>query len=183
MCTISEESRTDLSNLLENAPAQPKDIKEYIEVHTIFHEQLKAYNRFLKEKLQSLEPDCREILDLGAFSIRRTSNNYARTAVDMCLEQTVNRNASSPLKEVPLSLAHSDGSPLKTEKSALLRLRETQLDNSLSTESNGLMGAQCHWPSSKTCDETQVDKSMDSDHDDLDEQWTEDESESETDIE
>ncbi|KAK3868822.1 hypothetical protein Pcinc_025860 [Petrolisthes cinctipes] len=32
-------------------------------------------------------------------------------------------------------------------------------------------------------DETQLDKSMDSDHDDLDEQWTKDKSESETDVE
>lgn len=44
---------------------------------------------------------------------------------------------SFPVTEVPLSLAHSDGSPLKTEKSALLRLLETHLDTSISAKTVG----------------------------------------------
>lgn len=44
---------------------------------------------------------------------------------------------SFPVTEVPLSLAHSDGSTLKTEKSVLLRLLETHLDTSISAKTVG----------------------------------------------
>ena len=167
LCTLSEEARTDMSYLLQDAPFEAKPIEEYLAVNDSFHGHLKSYNIFFKQvmdgqlgptaaywstyvymvnrvyrqlqqamhtndvdlyvsvlptvldiffglnrpnyarwgclflqKLQSLQPECRELLDLGAFSIRRTTKNYARTAVDMCLEQTVNKNAASPLKGI-----------------------------------------------------------------------------------
>ena len=46
-------------------------------------------------QLRKAPPSCIEILKGGAFSVRRTSKNYSRTPVDICLEQTVNRDAAS----------------------------------------------------------------------------------------
>ena len=40
-------------------------------------------------KLKSADPELREVLENGAFSIRRTKKNYSRSAVDLSLEQTV----------------------------------------------------------------------------------------------
>ena len=40
--------------------------------------------------------ECKQLLTKGAFSIRRTNKNFARSAVDITLEQTVNRKAASP---------------------------------------------------------------------------------------
>ena len=47
-------------------------------------------------KLQQMNPKAREILEAGAMSIRRTKKSYARSAIDLCLEQTVNKYAASP---------------------------------------------------------------------------------------
>ena len=47
-------------------------------------------------KLQQMNPKAREILEAGAMSIRRTKKLYARSAIDLCLEQTVNKYAASP---------------------------------------------------------------------------------------
>jgi len=52
------------------------------------------------EKLNSADPNIRTVLEKGAFSIRRTSNDFSRTAVDLCLEQTVNRDAASPMRGI-----------------------------------------------------------------------------------
>ena len=52
------------------------------------------------QKLENAEAPLREILDKGAFSIRRTRNEYSRSAVDLSLEQTVNRDAASQLKGI-----------------------------------------------------------------------------------
>ena len=41
-----------------------------------------------------------EILENGAFSIRRTESNYNRTAVDLSLEQSLNRDASSEMRGI-----------------------------------------------------------------------------------
>lgn len=52
------------------------------------------------QKLGSADPQLRKILEDGAFSIRRTTKEYSRSAVDISLEQTVNRDAASSLKGV-----------------------------------------------------------------------------------
>ena len=52
------------------------------------------------QKLTSSNPQCQEILKNGAFSIRRTKKTYCRSAVDISLEQTVNRDAASSLKGI-----------------------------------------------------------------------------------
>lgn len=51
-------------------------------------------------KLQNMDPRAREVLDAGAMSIRRTGKSYARSAVDLTLEQTVKRDAASPTKGI-----------------------------------------------------------------------------------
>ena len=47
-----------------------------------------------------MDPRAREILKAGAMFIRRTKKSYARSAVDMTLEQTVNKNAASPMRGI-----------------------------------------------------------------------------------
>ena len=51
-------------------------------------------------KLKTLEPEALAILNAGAFSVGRTDKPYSRTAVDLTLEQTVNKDASSPMKGI-----------------------------------------------------------------------------------
>jgi hypothetical protein len=52
------------------------------------------------EKLQNSDPKLLEVLESGAFSIRRTRKDYSRSAVDLSLEQTVNRDAASQMKGI-----------------------------------------------------------------------------------
>ena len=59
------------------------------------------------QKLTKLPPDCRHLLDIGAFSIRRTQKNYARTPIDLTLEQTINKDAASPMKGI-VAFSNSD---------------------------------------------------------------------------
>ena len=47
-----------------------------------------------------MDPRAREILEAGAMSIRRTKKSYARSAVDLTLEQTVNKYAASPTRGI-----------------------------------------------------------------------------------
>ncbi len=42
----------------------------------------------------------REIMEAGAMSIRRTKKSYARSSVDLTLEQTVNKYAASPTRGI-----------------------------------------------------------------------------------
>ena len=82
------------------------DVSGYINV---FNEMLVVYfslNRpnyarwgtLFLQRLTTSDPKIREILNKGAFSIRRTQKNYSRSAVDLSLEQTVNRDATSKMK-------------------------------------------------------------------------------------
>ena len=47
-------------------------------------------------QLKKSRESCMDILSEGAFTARCTAKNYARCAVDLTLEQTVNRDAASP---------------------------------------------------------------------------------------
>lgn len=47
------------------------------------------------EKMASLNKEALDILKAGAFSIRRTTKEFSRSPIDLTLEQTVNRDASS----------------------------------------------------------------------------------------
>jgi hypothetical protein len=58
-------------------------------------------------KLKSAGQELRDVLQNGAFSIRRTKKNYNRSAVDLSLEQTVNRDAASRMKGI-VSLRNSE---------------------------------------------------------------------------
>ncbi len=51
-------------------------------------------------KLQHMDPRARDILKAGAMSVRRTKKSYARSAVDITLEQTVNKYAASPMRGI-----------------------------------------------------------------------------------
>ena len=48
----------------------------------------------------SADPKFLDILHKGAFSVRRTTKNYSRSAVDLSLEQSVNRDAASQMKGI-----------------------------------------------------------------------------------
>ena len=47
-----------------------------------------------------MDPIAHEILEAGAMSIRRTNKSYSRCAVDLSLEQTVIRDAASPMRGI-----------------------------------------------------------------------------------
>ena len=52
------------------------------------------------QKLSTTSPQTRSVLEKGAFSIRKTKKNYSRSAIDLTLEQTVNRDAASPMRGI-----------------------------------------------------------------------------------
>jgi hypothetical protein len=45
--------------------------------------------------MEHAHPGIRDVFDAGALSIRRASKSFARSAVDLTLEQTVNKDAAS----------------------------------------------------------------------------------------
>ena len=57
--------------------------------------------------IDNTHPGLRDLLQAGAFSVRRTSTSFSRTPVDMTLEQTVNADAASRLTGVS-SFTNSD---------------------------------------------------------------------------
>ena len=52
------------------------------------------------QKRSTASPQTRSVLEKGAFSIQRTKKNYSRSAIDLTLEQTVNRDAASPMRGI-----------------------------------------------------------------------------------
>lgn len=52
------------------------------------------------QKLRNADERFIEVLEKGAFSIRRTQKHFSRSAVDLSLEQTVNRDAASSLRGI-----------------------------------------------------------------------------------
>ena len=59
------------------------------------------------QRIQEADPKLRELLEKGAFSIRRTPKNYSRSAVDLSLEQSVNRDSASSMRGI-VSFRNSD---------------------------------------------------------------------------
>ena len=51
-------------------------------------------------QLATASPQSRAVLQAGAFSIRRTEKSFTRSAIDLALEQTVNRDAASPMRGI-----------------------------------------------------------------------------------
>ena len=45
-------------------------------------------------------PQSQAVLQSGAFSIRCTEGSFSRSAIDLVLEQTVNRDAASPVRGI-----------------------------------------------------------------------------------
>ena len=58
------------------------------------------YGTLFLHQLQTACPELTSILESGAFSIRRTLKNYSRSAVDLSLEQSYNRDAASAVKGI-----------------------------------------------------------------------------------
>ena len=59
-------------------------------------------------QLQTAIPELTSILESGAFSIQRTLKNYLRSAVDLSLEQSYNRDAASAMKGI-VAFRNSEG--------------------------------------------------------------------------
>ena len=84
------------------------DVDGYIRVLPRVVEECFALNRpnyarwgsLFLSKLRHMDASAREILDAGAFSIRRTNTSFARCAIDLTLEHTVNRDAASPMRGI-----------------------------------------------------------------------------------
>lgn len=84
------------------------DVTQYIAVFPALLEVFFALNRpnyarwdtLFLQKLQNTAPQVRKILEKGTFSIRRTRKDYSRSAIDLSLEQTVNRDAASQMKGI-----------------------------------------------------------------------------------
>ena len=64
------------------------------------HPNYARWGSLFIHKLQQMNPKAHEILEAGAMSIRRTKKSYARNAIDLCLEPTVNKYAASPMRGI-----------------------------------------------------------------------------------
>ena len=79
------------------------DVELYIKVLPLLVDVFFALNRpnyarwgsYFLERLNHLDKEAMDILKAGAFSTRRTEKPYSRSAIDLTLEQTVNRDAAS----------------------------------------------------------------------------------------
>ena len=84
------------------------DVRGYINVLPKILDVFFALNRpnyarwgtLFLHKLKTANPKVINILENGAFSIRRTKKDYSRSAVDLSLEQTVNKDAGSSMKGI-----------------------------------------------------------------------------------
>lgn len=84
------------------------DVQGYIDVLPAILDVFFSLNRpnyarwgtLFLQKLVSADPRLLDILQKGAFSVRRTTKNYSRSAVDLSLEQSVNRDAASQMKGI-----------------------------------------------------------------------------------
>ena len=84
------------------------DIENYLKILPFVIDVFFALNRpnyarwgvLFLEQLKTADPSIRSVLEKGAFSIRRTSQPFSRTAIDLTLEQTVNRDAASAMKGI-----------------------------------------------------------------------------------
>lgn len=84
------------------------DVDGYIEIFPTLLAIFFAINRpnfaiwgtLFLENLKYVHPRLHEVLDNGAFSIRRTKKSYAKSAVDFLLGQTVNRDSASRMKGI-----------------------------------------------------------------------------------
>ena len=84
------------------------DVKGYMDIFPIMLRVYFSLNRpnyarwgtLFLHKLKNAGPTLLQVLEKGAFSIRRTKKDYSRSAVDLSLEQTVNRDAASTMKGI-----------------------------------------------------------------------------------
>lgn len=84
------------------------NVEEYISALPAIIDIFFALNRtnyarwgvlFLNQ-LERAPPQAKTVLKAGAFSMRRTGKNFSRSAIDLTLEQTVNRDAASPMRGI-----------------------------------------------------------------------------------
>lgn len=77
------------------------------QICTIFftynHQNYARWLTLYQDKLANIDqthPEMRHHLENGSLSVRRTSKNFARTHVDLCLEQTINADAVNRLTSI-----------------------------------------------------------------------------------
>ena len=102
------------------------------------------YGTLFLHQLQNAGTEVTNILEGGAFSIRRTNKNYARSAVDLSLEQSYNRDAASATKGI-VAFRNSESA---IRRWALARsqttMAVTELRNVSGFEHNQTASAQVH---------------------------------------
>ena len=128
------------------------DVDSYISIFPALLDVFFGLNRpnyarwgtlFLK-KLETAAPKVKEILDMGAFSIRRTSKEYSRSAVDLSLEQTVNKDAASSMKGI-VAFRNSDNAIRRWSLTMAQRaMAVTELRAMVGLENRESTAAQCH---------------------------------------
>ena len=109
---------------------------------------------FLQD-LRKAGPEFREILERGAFTIRCTKKNYSRSAVDLSLEQTINRDASSSSKGI-VAFRNSDSAMRRWAVSMSQRaMAVTELRSFVGLDLGETPAVQCR-PSRISCDNKQM---------------------------
>jgi len=76
------------------------DVDDYIKILPAIIDIFFGLNRPNYARWGVLLTESKRILQAGAFSIRRTNKQYSRSAIDLTLEQTVNRDAASPMRGI-----------------------------------------------------------------------------------
>ena len=86
----------------------------------------------------------KQMLKDGAFSIRRTKNHYSRSAVDISLEQTVNRDAASSMRGI-VAFRNSENAMRRWHLTMTQRaMAMTELRTFAGLEVGETASAQCH---------------------------------------
>ena len=139
------------------------DVSGYIEIFPTLLAVYFALNRpnyarwgtLFLQKLKSAHPKLCELLENGAFSIRRTKKSYSGSAVDLSLEQTVNRDSASKMKGI-VSFQNSEGAMRRWSLSMMQRATAvTELRALVGLEQGETATSQCH-PSQIKKDNSQM---------------------------
>lgn len=128
------------------------DVRSYISIFPKIVEVFFALNRpnysrwgmLFLQKLETANPAVMTILEKGAFSIRRTTRNFSRSAVDLSLEQTVNKDASSSARGI-VAFRNSDQALRRWALTMTQRaLAVSELKSLVGIEQENGTAAQCH---------------------------------------
>ncbi|KAK3861799.1 hypothetical protein Pcinc_032273 [Petrolisthes cinctipes] len=105
------------------------------------------------QRLLTADPALRDVLQKGAFSVWRTLKNYSRSAVDLSLEQSVNRDSASSMRGI-VSFRNSE--------TALRRWSLTMTQRALAvTELRALTGLEISEQATAQCRPSRIRKDND----------------------